>query len=66
MKYHVTIEATDSGDYVASCDELGASARCLSPACALDRLRDEMHYRLEWCPCLCVDIDSIEFELTTL
>jgi predicted RNase H-like HicB family nuclease len=64
MRYTVTIEATDAGDYVASCEELGATARCLSPACALDRLREEMQYCMEWCPCLSVDVNSIEFEVT--
>jgi len=65
MRYQVTIEATGSGDYIASCEELGATARCLSPACALDRLRDEMQYRLEWCPCMCVEADEIELEITS-
>jgi hypothetical protein len=64
MRFQVHVEATAEGDYVASCDELGAAARCLSPACALDRLREEIHYRLELCPCRGVDFESIELDVT--
>jgi hypothetical protein len=63
MQFDVTLEETDSGDYLASCPDMGAQARCLSAQCALDMLRDELRYRLEWCPCLCVEEEEIDMRV---
>lgn len=63
MIFHASVEATDEGDYVASCSEPMASARGLSPTNALDRLRDEIRYRIELCPCTGVDDDFVELRV---
>jgi hypothetical protein len=63
MIFHARVEETGEGDYVASCDDPQATARCLSPACALDRLREEIRYRLELCPCSGVEDDYVELEI---
>jgi len=63
MKFDVHLGSTSDGQFEASCDEMNAAVRCLSPGCALDRLREEIHYRLEICPCRQVEIESIELEV---
>lgn len=64
MKFHAQVTATGQGDYLAACDESpGVSARGLSPSNALDRLRDELRYRLEYCPCSSVSDDFVELEV---
>lgn len=64
MKFHAQVTATGQGDYVAGCEESPeVSARGLSPASALDRLRDELRYRLEYCPCSSVSDDFVEIEV---
>ena len=63
MIYHAHLEPTRDGDYVASCDDPQASARGLSPTNALDRLREEIRYRIELCPCSGVDDDYVELQV---
>lgn len=60
MKFFATLQSDETGEYIASCDELGASARGLSPANALDALREEIRYRIELCPCTSVGDDYVE------
>jgi len=63
MRFHATCSRADDGEFVASCDEQPiVTGRGLSPACALDRLREELRYRIELCPCSSVDEDYIELE----
>ncbi len=63
MIFQASVEATDEGDYVATCCDPMASARGLSPANALDRLRHEIRYRIELCPCTGVDDDFVELQV---
>ena len=63
MVFRVRLEATGDGGYVATCDEPQAHARGLSPNNALDRLRAEIRYRLELCPCSGVEEDYIQLEV---
>ena len=60
MEYEARVEQTGDGDWVARCADLAVAARGLSPANALDRLRLELRYRLELCPCSGVDDDYVE------
>jgi hypothetical protein len=65
MKYHAQIHATAQGDYAAACEESPeVIAHGLSPGSALERLRDELRYRLEYCPCSSVSDDFVEIEVT--
>lgn len=63
MKYAVSLEQGEGGDYTASCPEMGLSASGLSAANALDALRDEIRYRLEMCPCTSVGDDFVQLEV---
>ncbi len=64
MRYDVTIEATGDG-YVATCEDPACRASGLSPANALDALRQEIRYRLELCPCTTVDDDFVELHVVS-
>ena len=63
MHFRVQLEETGEGEFVASCEEPPASARGLSPTNALDRLRSELRYWVELCPCSGVEDDYIEIEV---
>ena len=63
MRFQATVEAEANGSYVASCDDPQCSGRGLSPANALDALREEIRYRLELCPCTGVSDDFVELEV---
>ena len=63
MHFRVRLEATGDGDYVASCEEPPATAHGLSPTNALDRLRAELRYWVELCPCSGVDDDYIQLDV---
>ena len=63
MVFYASVEATEEGDYVSSCSDPMASAHGLSPSNALDRLRSEIRYRIELCPCTGVDDDFVELEV---
>lgn len=65
MKYHVSLQCED-GEYVAACPSMGLATRSLSPANALDAMRDEIRYRVELCPCTSVGEDEIELVVTGL
>ncbi len=63
MKFHAHVEQSDSGDYIASAEgQPGIFGRGLSPASALDQLRAELRYRLEYCPCTSVGDDFVQFD----
>ncbi|MEE8523545.1 MAG: hypothetical protein V3T72_06405 [Thermoanaerobaculia bacterium] len=63
MIYHASVEETENGDYVAWCPNPAVSAHGLSPTNALDRLRGEIRYRIELCPCTGVDDDFVQLEV---
>jgi predicted RNase H-like HicB family nuclease len=63
VKFEATVEAGADGDYMASCQDPQCSSHGLSPANALDALREEIRYRLELCPCTGVSDDFVELEV---
>ncbi len=63
MKYNANVEC-EGEEYVASCAELGVSGHGLSPASALESLREEIRYRVELCPCSSVDDDWVELVIS--
>lgn len=60
MRFSATVQEDGAGEYVASCEAMGATARGLSASSALDALRDEIRYRAELCPCSSVSDDWVE------
>jgi hypothetical protein len=64
VKFDVTVDSSEDG-FVAQCDSMSCSASGLSPTNALDALRDEIRYRLEFCPCTTVDEDYVELNVVS-
>ncbi len=62
MRYKATLSC-DSDGCEATSDELDVTVRAPSAASALEVLRAEIRYRIEWCPCTGVDDDFVELEL---
>ena len=65
MKFEATVSAGGDGDYLATCDDPQCSGHGLSPANALDALREEIRYRLELCPCTTVDAAFVELNVVS-
>lgn len=63
MIFEARIEAAADGEYVASCSDPPTSARGLSRNSALERLRAEIRYRVELCPCSSVDDDYVQLRI---
>lgn len=63
MKFGVTLETNAEGEYVASCLELGIASHGLSSTNALDALRENIRYHIEYCPCSTVEEGCIELDL---
>ena len=66
MRFQVTVQSTDQGDYLAECDEIHAQGTGLSATAALDHLREEIRYRLEYCPCSGIEDDLIVLDVSSL
>ena len=65
MRFDVSIEASDDGGYLASCDDPQCRSVGLSPGNALDALREEIRYRLELCSCTTVDDAFVELNVVS-
>jgi predicted RNase H-like HicB family nuclease len=65
VRFEATVEQEPEGGYVASCAEPQCSGHGLSPANALDALRNEIRYRLELCPCTGVSDDFVELDVVS-
>jgi predicted RNase H-like HicB family nuclease len=65
VKFDVTVQGGGDGDYVANCEDPQCSGHGLSPANALDALRDEIRYRLELCPCTTVDEGFVQLNIVS-
>jgi predicted RNase H-like HicB family nuclease len=65
VTFEATVEAEADGTYVASCENPQCSSHGLSPANALDALREEIRYRLELCPCTGVSDDFVELDVVS-
>ena len=63
MRFPAQVEQTDDGDYLASCRDPAVEARGLSPGNALDRLRAELRYWVELCPCSGVEDDYVQLDV---
>lgn len=64
MKYQVQVmEADEAGTFFAECAELGIKSSGLSPNNALDALRENIRYHLEYCPCTSLGDDCIQLDV---
>ena len=65
MRFEAIVEAEADGSYVATCENPQCASRGLSPASALDALREEIRYRIELCPCTGVSDDFVELDVVS-
>ncbi len=63
MIFQIQVETTDDGQYSATCTDPAVSVLALSSASALERLRAEIRYRIELCPCSGVDDDFVQLHV---
>ena len=63
MIFEARIETAEDGSYHASSADPQASALGLSAASALEKLRAEIRYRIEMCPCSSVDDDYVQLRV---
>lgn len=62
MNYSVTLQASDEG-FTAACPELGLTSSGLTTANALDALRTNIQFHIEYCPCSSVDEADIVLDV---
>jgi len=53
-----------SDGFVAACDAPTCMSRAATEAEALEKIKAEIRYRIEWCPCTGVDDDYVQLEVT--
>lgn len=66
MRYRVTLKQLTDGDFYARClaaPNGPAAAQAATAEEALARLRQEIRYRLEYCPCSAVSGEYVELEV---
>lgn len=63
MIFQVQLETTEDGQYEATCTDPALSVLALSSASALEQLRSEIRYRMEYCPCSSVDDDFVQLQI---
>ncbi len=65
MKYKVKLAQVTSGRLIAYCDDPKCSAGARTRQEALDKIKAEIRYRLEYCPCSTVRDGEIEIEVVS-
>jgi hypothetical protein len=65
VRFEVTVQQISDGDYIASCEDPQCTGHGLSPANALDSVREEIRYRMELCPCTTVDDSFVEIDVVS-
>ena len=61
--FRVTVRRGRDGGVVASCESPTCMSRAASEAEALEKLKAEIRYRIEWCPCTGVDDDYVQLDV---
>ncbi|HKA89747.1 MAG TPA: hypothetical protein VKE22_18925 [Haliangiales bacterium] len=61
--FRVRVVRHRDGDWVATCGSPACLSRAGSEAEALEKLRAEIRYRVEYCPCTGVGDDYVQLEV---
>jgi hypothetical protein len=61
--FRVRLQRQSDGRVLATCDEPMCMSRAASEADALKKIRAEIRYRIEWCPCTGVEDDYVQLEV---
>jgi len=58
--FRVRVSKQPGGRWVATCDAPACMSRGTTEAEVLDKIRKEIRYRIEYCPCTGVDDDYVQ------
>ena len=61
--FRVRLQRQSDGRVLATCDSPSCMSRAANENEALAKIRAEIRYRIEWCPCTGVDDDYVELEI---
>jgi hypothetical protein len=61
--FRVRLQRQRDGQWLATCDAPVCLCRARSDAEALEKIRMEIRYRIEWCPCTGVDDDYVQLQV---
>jgi hypothetical protein len=61
--FRVRLRRQSDGLVLATCDSPPCISRAASDTEALTKIRAEIRYRIEWCPCTGVDDDYVQLEI---
>jgi hypothetical protein len=64
--FRVRLQRQSDGAFVVTCDSPTCLSRAASEAEALEKIRAEIRYRLEWCPCTGVGEDYVQLDVQRL
>ncbi len=62
-RYTVTVQHQRDGAVLVTCEVPVCMSRARDEQTALARIRDEIRYRIELCPCSGVDDDYVQLEI---
>ncbi len=54
---------SQGGGVLVTCDSPTCMARASTEAEALEKIRREIRYRIEWCPCTGVEDDYVQLQI---
>jgi hypothetical protein len=61
--FRVRVQRQRDGQVLATCDSPACLSRASDEKQALEKIRNEIRYRIEWCPCTGVDDDYVQLEI---
>jgi hypothetical protein len=61
--FHVRVQPQSDGQVLATCESPVCMSRGRTEADALDKIKREIRYRIEWCPCTGVDDDYVQLDV---
>jgi hypothetical protein len=64
--FHVRVERQSDGRFLATCDAPSCMSRAATEEQALEKIKAEIRYRIEWCPCTGVDDDYVLLDIERL
>ena len=64
MKFSVMVH-TEGDEFIATCESLGITSRGMTPDNALDSMRANIRYNLEYCPCSGVGDDYVQLDVSS-
>jgi hypothetical protein len=62
--FRVRVQKQRDGLWLATCDAPTCMSRGGDEAEVLDKIKKEIRYRIEWCPCTGVDDDYVQLAVT--